>query len=145
MVVFIMMRRPQGSTIVPYTTVFRSGVSTGACIGHVGPEALAGGPIGKVQDGDLIEIIIDKNNLVGSVNLVGDKSGNKGKDWGDKQIDTRPRPTNLRSHPKLPIDSRLWAALQDASGGTWGGCVFDVDDIVQLLEAGKDHIANKSD
>ena len=111
----------------------------------MGPEALAGGPIGKVQDGDLIEIIIDKNNLVGSINLVGDKSGNKGKAWGDKQIDKRPRPTNLRSHPKLPIDSRLWAALQEASGGTWGGCVFDVDDIVQLLEAGKDHIANKSD
>ena len=36
-----------------------SGVCTGACIGHVGPEALAGGPIGKVRDGDLIEIVID--------------------------------------------------------------------------------------
>ena len=134
-----------GKEIALITDARFSGVSTGACIGHVGPEALAGGPIGKVQDGDLIEIIIDKNNLVGSINLVGDKSGNKGKAWGDKQIDTRPCPTNLRSHPKLPIDSRLWAALQDASGGTWGGCVFDVDDIVQLLEAGKDHIANKSD
>ena len=31
-----------------------SGVSTGACIGHISPEALAGGPIGKAQEGDLI-------------------------------------------------------------------------------------------
>ena len=48
-----------------------SGVSTGACIGHVGPEALAGGPIGKVLDGDLIEIVIDRNSLEGTVNLIG--------------------------------------------------------------------------
>ncbi|HEX8710218.1 MAG TPA: YjhG/YagF family D-xylonate dehydratase, partial [Terracidiphilus sp.] len=50
-----------------------SGVSTGACIGHVSPEALAGGPVGKIRDGDQIEIVIDRNGLKGTVNLVGDK------------------------------------------------------------------------
>ena len=40
-----------------------SGVSTGACIGHVSPEALAGGPVGKVLEGDLIEIVVDRDPL----------------------------------------------------------------------------------
>jgi hypothetical protein len=44
----------------------------------------------------------------------------------------------LAPDPKLPADSRLWAALQNASGGTWGGCVYDVDSITRLLEAGLD-------
>ena len=42
-----------------------SGVSTGACIGHISPEALAGGPIGKVEDGDQIEITIDREKADG--------------------------------------------------------------------------------
>ncbi len=42
-----------------------SGVSTGACIGHISPEALAGGPIGKVLEGDQIEIVIDRGRLTG--------------------------------------------------------------------------------
>jgi xylonate dehydratase len=42
-------------------------------------------------------------------------------------------------HPdaKLPADTRLWAALQKASGGTWAGCVYDVEKIIRLLEAGE--------
>ncbi|MXV93661.1 MAG: YjhG/YagF family D-xylonate dehydratase, partial [Chloroflexi bacterium] len=57
---------------VPIITDARfSGVSTGACIGHVGPEALAGGNIGKMRDGDVIEITIDRNKLRGTVDLVG--------------------------------------------------------------------------
>ena len=58
-----------GHEVTVVTDARFSGVSTGACIGHVGPEALAGGPIGKVRDGDLIEIVIDCRNLVGRVNL----------------------------------------------------------------------------
>ncbi len=49
-----------------------SGVSTGACIGHISPEALAGGPIGRVRDGDLIEIVVDRSALHGTVNLIGE-------------------------------------------------------------------------
>ena len=126
-----------GKQVALITDARFSGVSTGACIGHVGPEALAGGPLGKIIDGDLIEIIIDRNELEGTINLVGHEDKNYGADWGDTELERRHFPTDLREHPKLPSDSRLWAALQSASGGTWGGCVFDVDKIIETLEAGK--------
>jgi len=47
----------------------------------------------------------------------------------------RPRYPGLAPHEQLPDDSRLWAALQRASGGTWAGCVYDVDRIVAALDA----------
>src|SRR5690606_25971138 len=62
---------PFGKHVALVTDARFSGVSTGACIGHVGPEALAGGPIGKVQDGDLVRIELDRGRLAGSVDLVG--------------------------------------------------------------------------
>jgi putative YjhG/YagF family dehydratase len=125
-----------GKNVALITDARFSGVSTGACIGHVGPEALAGGPIAKLKDGDQIEIIVDRVNLSGTINLVGSAGTVMGSDWGDKELVERPMPEGLVPHPKLPEDTRLWAALQSASGGTWGGCVFDVDDIVETLEAG---------
>jgi xylonate dehydratase len=126
-----------GKQVALITDARFSGVSTGACIGHVGPEALAGGPIGRVEDGDLIEIIVDRKNLSGTLNLVGINGENKGADWGTAELERRAEPDDLAPHPQLPDDSRLWAALQSASGGTWGGCVFDVDSIVETIEAGK--------
>lgn len=116
---------PFGKHVALITDARFSGVSTGACIGHVSPEALAGGPIGKVQDGDIIEIVIDRNTLEGSINLC------------DADPATRPARADLAPDPLLPADSRLWAALQDVSGGTWGGCVFDTDAILRVIEAGK--------
>src|SRR5262247_3683147 len=62
---------PFGKHVAVLTDARFSGVSTGACIGHIGPEALAGGPIGKVLEGDVIQIVIDRNRLEGSVDLVG--------------------------------------------------------------------------
>jgi putative YjhG/YagF family dehydratase len=126
-----------GKHVALITDARFSGVSTGACIGHVGPEALAGGPIGRVRDGDLIEINIDRKDLSGSVNLIGINGEDKGVDWGTDELERRSIPSDLAPHPQLPDDSRLWAALQSASGGTWGGCVFDVDSIVETIEAGK--------
>jgi len=126
-----------GKQVALITDARFSGVSTGACIGHVGPEALAGGPIGRVRDGDLIEINIDRKNLSGSLNLIGISGESKGVDWGTDELERRSIPSDLAPHPQLPDDSRLWAALQSASGGTWGGCVFDVDSIVEIIEAGK--------
>ena len=122
---------------VPIVTDGRfSGVSTGACIGHVGPEALAGGPIGKLRDGDEIEIIVNRDTQDGSVNLV----AADGRDFSPLEarhlLDQRAPHPDLRSHPKLPDDTRLWAALQHASGGTWQGCVYDVDRITAVIEAG---------
>lgn len=110
-----------------------SGVSTGACIGHVSPEALAGGPIGKVQEGDLIEIVIDRGSLAGSVNLVGDASGEFSAEDGVRRLAERESRRDLKPHPALPEDTRLWAALVEASGGVWGGCVYDTEKIAAKL------------
>jgi hypothetical protein len=45
----------------------------------------------------------------------------------------RPPRDDLAPDPRLPDATRLWAMLQDASGGTWGGCVFDVEAIGKRL------------
>jgi dihydroxyacid dehydratase/phosphogluconate dehydratase len=103
-------------------------------VGHISPEALAGGPIGKVREGDEIEIMIDRLNLVGEINLVSDAEGTFHVNEADRVLEQRtPRP-DLRPHPDLPLDTRLWAALVQASGGVWSGCVYDTDAIVMKLE-----------
>jgi putative YjhG/YagF family dehydratase len=112
-----------GKHVAVITDARFSGVSTGACIGHVTPEALAGGPLGKVREGDLIEIVIDRVRLEGSVNLAA----------GEEELRRRSPREDLAPDPGLPRETRLWAALQDASGGTWGGCVFDEAAILEKL------------
>jgi putative YjhG/YagF family dehydratase len=113
-----------------------SGVSTGACVGHISPEALADGPIGKILEGDRIEIVVDRENLNGTIHLVGVGEDQFSADEGARRLAQRkPRP-DLRPHPALPDDTRLWAALVQASGGVWGGCVYDTDAIVGRLERG---------
>jgi len=111
-----------------------SGVSTGACIGHISPEALAGGPIGKVQEGDQIEIEIDRESLTGSLHLVGDAVEIFGAEEGARRLARRKLRADLHPHPRLPDDTRLWAALIHASGGVWGGCVYDADAIISQLK-----------
>lgn len=110
-----------------------SGVSTGACIGHVSPEALAGGPIGKVTEGDVIEIAIDRRNLHGSVNLIGQGEERFPADIGGEILSRRLPRADLAPHPELPEATRLWAAMVAVSGGVWGGCVYDTDAIVKRL------------
>jgi putative YjhG/YagF family dehydratase len=127
---------PWGKQIAVITDARFSGVSTGACIGHVSPEALAGGPIGKVRDGDTIEIVIDRNTLHGTVNFIGEGERTFAPEEGAQILAARPLRDDLAPHPALPNDTRLWAALQQASGGVWGGCVYDVDAVVAKLAAG---------
>jgi xylonate dehydratase len=122
-----------GKQVAVLTDARFSGVSTGACIGHVGPEALAGGPIGRVQDGDLIRIVVDRHRLVGSVDLVGVGTTEFGPEEGARVLAARTPRADLAPDPDLPADTRLWAALQQVGGGTWGGCVFDADAIVAAL------------
>ena len=122
-----------GKHVAVITDARFSGVSTGACIGHVGPEALAGGPIGKVLDGDLVQIVVDRNRLEGSVDLVGHGETRFGAEEGAHILKKRPPRPDLGPDPDLPDDTRLWAALQHAGGGTWGGCVYDVDAIIGRL------------
>lgn len=122
-----------GKHVAVLTDARFSGVSTGACIGHITPEALAGGPIGKVLEGDRIEITIDRGKLDGSVNLVGVGDEIFGAEEGTRVLAARPMRPDLAADPRLPNDTRLWAALQNVSGGTWGGCVFDTDQILAAL------------
>lgn len=112
---------PHGKTIALITDARFSGVSTGACIGHVGPEALAGGPLGKLRDGDTVQIIIDRIHLAGTLDVL------------NVDLDSRTPHPDLKLNPNLPEDTRLWALLQNISGGTWGGCVYDVEKIIEHL------------
>ncbi|MHA3774345.1 YjhG/YagF family D-xylonate dehydratase [Verrucomicrobiota bacterium sgz303538] len=124
---------PFGKHVALLTDARFSGVSTGACIGHCGPEALAGGPIGKVQDGDWIRITIDRQNMTGAVDFVGWENEQLTSDEAAEVLARRFSRKDLAPHPALPDDTRLWAALQNASGGTWGGCVYDVDAIMRII------------
>ena len=125
---------PFGKHVAVITDGRFSGVSTGACIGHLGPEALAGGPIGKVQDGDVIRIEIDRNNNIGTVNMVGVGEERFDHEEGARILGQRSSRPDLAPHPRLPEDTKLWAALQAQSGGTWGGCVYDVPSLTAKLE-----------
>jgi len=127
---------PWGKSVAVLTDARFSGVSTGACVGHIGPEALAGGPIGRLRDGDVIEMVIDRQNLTGSINLVGTVDGDLKPVDAEQVLQSRPPHPDLQSHPNLPDDTRLWAALQQASGGTWAGCVYDVERIEEVIRAG---------
>jgi putative YjhG/YagF family dehydratase len=133
-----------GKEVALITDARFSGVSTGACIGHIGPEALAGGPIGRVRDGDLIQIVIDTVNLEGTLDLVGHDGQRYDPATGAAVLAQRGTNPALAADPRLPADTRLWAALQAVGGGTWGGCVYDVDRIIQLLEAGQRALAAQS-
>jgi putative YjhG/YagF family dehydratase len=126
-----------GPSVALITDARFSGVSTGPCIGHVGPEALAGGPIGRLRDGDRIRVLIDTNRLEGTIDLVRVDSATGAETPADADLAARPMRDDVRADAALPDATRLWAALQDASGGTWSGCVYDVDRIVRYLEAGK--------
>jgi len=133
---------PFGKEVALVTDARFSGVSTGACIGHVGPEALAGGPLGKVRDGDVIRIVIDRNTGAGSLDFVGEGERRFSAQEGAAILSQRPLRSDLAPHPKLPADTRLWAALQAASGGTWGGCVFDVEAVLRKLKAQEEKLAD---
>ena len=128
---------PFGKRVSLITDARFSGVSTGACIGHVGPEALVGGPVGKLRDGDLIDITVDRIRLEGSVNFIGCDDELLTPEEGAQVLAARTPHPDLRADLGLPDDTRLWAALQSASGGTWAGSVYDVDRILAVLEAGK--------
>jgi len=127
---------PFGKHVALVTDARFSGVSTGACIGHVGPEALAGGPIGKLRDGDVIRIVINRTTLEGALDFVGEAGRKFSSEEGAKVLASRASREDLAPAANLPADTRLWAALQQAGGGTWGGCVYDVESVLALLEAG---------
>lgn len=123
-----------GKEVAVLTDARFSGVSTGACIGHIGPEALAGGPIGKVRDGDLIQIVIDRHRLEGAIDLVGEGTTVIGPEEGARLLASRTLRPDLAPDSDLPDDTRVWAALQNLGGGTWGGCVYDWQSLQRTAE-----------
>ena len=126
-----------GKHVALLTDARFSGISTGACVGHISPEALAGGPIGKLLDGDVVEITIDRTRLEGSIHLVGHGDELFGAAEGARVLAHRPPRADLMADRQLPDDTRLWAALQEVSGGPWAGAVYDVNRILEVLRAGK--------
>ena len=110
-----------------------SGVSTGACIGHISPEALAGGPIGRIHEGDVIRIVVDRESLAATVDFVGEGGVEFSAEEGAVRLAAREPRTDLAAHPAMTDDTRLWAALVQASGGVWGGCVYDASAILARL------------
>ena len=101
-----------------------SGVSTGACIGHVGPEALAGGPIGAARRRRDRDRDRPRTRSTGRVNLVG--AGGRGSTHGGARAcslrarATGPRPPTraARRHPALGARCRRRAAAPGAAAST---------------------------
>jgi putative YjhG/YagF family dehydratase len=124
-----------GHEVAVITDARFSGVSTGPCVGWVTPEALADGPLGRLRDGDRVEIVIDTRRLGGSIDLVGDAAADYTPEQAARALAERPAHPELAADENLPPETRLWAALQAVSGGPWGGCVFDVDRIVEIISA----------
>ncbi len=135
-----------GKEVALITDARFSGVSTGACIGHVGPEALAGGPIGKLREDDLIRIEINRTSLTGTIDFVGSSEEPLTGEEGARVLESRELHPALSPDSRLHEDTRLWAALQNVGGGTWGGCVYEVEEIISRLEAsGRASAKNKRD
>ena len=63
-----------------------SGATRGFCIGHVGPEAAVGGPIGLLKDGDIISIDATKGTL--DVKLSDEELAERRKTWEPRETDS---------------------------------------------------------
>ena len=68
-----------GDSVALITDGRFSGGTRGACVGHVSPEAAAGGPIGLLKEGDIVEIDIPNNSI--SVKLDAAKLAQRRQQW----------------------------------------------------------------
>jgi putative YjhG/YagF family dehydratase len=128
---------PFGREVALVTDARFSGVSTGACIGHVSPEALEGGPIGRLLDGDRVRLVVDPQALEASVDLVGHGDEEWTPEEAARVLAERPVRDDVRPDPALPADTALWARLQSTSGGLWGGCVYDPEAIIGAMNGAR--------
>src|SRR5674476_657300 len=78
----------QGEKVALITDGRFSGATRGFCVGHVGPEAAVGGPIGLLRDGDIIAIDADKGTI--DVELDAAELNKRAKGW-------KPRPGSFKS------------------------------------------------
>ncbi len=84
-----------------------SGATRGLCIGHVGPEAAIGGPIGLIRDGDIIDIETDRSSL--SVRLSDEELAARRTTW-------QPRRHDFQS-------GAIWRYAQTVSQARYGAVV----------------------
>jgi len=93
--------------------------------------------VGKLRDGDMIRITVDRNRLEGRVDLVGEAGAVVSEQEGNRILAERQPRADLAPDPDLPEHTRVWAALQQVSGGSWGGAVYDAEAILKVIEAGR--------
>ena len=85
-----------------------SGGTAGACIGHVSPEAAAGGPIGLLKDGDIIDIDIPARKL--NVRLTDEELAERKKEW--KAPEPRIKKGYLAKYAKMATSADTGAILK---------------------------------
>ncbi|MBN1269941.1 MAG: dihydroxy-acid dehydratase, partial [Kiritimatiellae bacterium] len=103
------MGRGLGDKVALITDGRFSGGTRGACIGHVSPEAAAGGPIGLLRDGDTIEIDIPARKL--DVKLSEAELAERTKAW--KAPAPRFKTGWLARYIRLATSANTGAVLQD--------------------------------
>lgn len=84
-----------------------SGASQGACIGHVSPEAMAGGPIALIEDGDIISIDIPNRKL--SLEVSDEELKQRKREW--KQPEPKIKTGYLARYAKLTTSANTGAVL----------------------------------
>jgi dihydroxyacid dehydratase/phosphogluconate dehydratase len=115
-----------------------SGLASASLEPVVLPEAAGLGPLGRLRDGDVVEIVIDRGRHEGRVDLVATADGPLLPEAAKALLASRPPHPGLRPRADLPADTRLWAALQEASGGIWAGCVYDPERIARALDPARE-------
>ncbi len=85
-----------------------SGASQGACIGHVSPEAMAGGPIALIEDGDIISIDIPNRSLL--LEVSDEELAKRKAAW--KQPEPKIKTGYLARYAKLTTSASTGAVLQ---------------------------------
>ena len=96
-----------GESVALITDGRFSGGTRGACIGHVSPEAAAGGPIAALKDGDLIEIDLEKRSL--DVNLSAEELNKRLADL--PPFEARTNSTWLKRYSRMVTSANQGAVL----------------------------------
>ncbi len=128
---------PWGREIALLTDGRFSGVSTGPCIGHLSPEALAGGPIGRLRDGDLVELAHRPRAARGPRRPRRPRRPPlHARGGGARAGHPRPPPRARAAPAPARRHAALGACCRRRAAGRWGGCMYDVDAIADLLAEG---------
>ncbi|MCI8517170.1 MAG: dihydroxy-acid dehydratase [Hungatella sp.] len=97
-----------GSSVALITDGRFSGASRGASIGHVSPEAAAGGPIGLVEEGDVISIDINANAI--NMNVSDEELARRRSTWTPR---TKEVTGYLKRYQRLVTSADKGAILED--------------------------------